>query len=109
MPIQGNLFADVPETLPEEEFKTLWQRPDLKIERIVSRGHATPEGEWYDQEQDEWVVLLSGEAVLRIEGQEELHAMQAGDWLLLPAHCRHRMERTDARQACVWLAVHVDP
>ena len=60
--MKGNLFGKIPESLPEELFETLAESPDVKIERIVSRGQITPEGEWYDQSKDEWVVLLSGKA-----------------------------------------------
>lgn len=103
----GNLFAGLPTAPgPAEEFDPLWRAPGLTVERIVSRGHATPPGEWYDQDADEWVVLLSGAARLRIEGQAEPLEMQPGHWVLLPARLRHRVEWTDPERDTVWLAVH---
>ena len=101
-----NLFQDIPENLPEELMEVLVEDSNVRIERIVSRGHQTPEGEWYDQEWDEWVVLLSGQARLVIEGRDELLEMKVGDHILLPAHLRHRVEWTAPDQDSVWLAVH---
>jgi len=105
----GNVFLGIPAQLPAELLEILWQRPGLWLERIVSRGHATPDGQWYDQATDEWVLLLTGSARLRIEGQAELHEMRPGDYLLLPAHRKHRVEWTDPRQDSIWLALHVLP
>ena len=84
----------------------LWQTPGVRVERIVSRGHVTPPDEWYDQQTDEWVALLSGAARLRIEGRVEFLEMRPGDWLLIPARVRHRVEWTDPDQETVWLAIH---
>ncbi|MFB4204319.1 cupin domain-containing protein [Arhodomonas sp. KWT2] len=104
---RGNLFADVPQTLAEERFDTLAEGTGERIERIVSTGQATPAGEWYDQAWDEWVVLLQGEAELRFEDGPETTTLAPGDWLLIPAHQRHRVERTSTTPPAVWLAVHL--
>jgi cupin 2 domain-containing protein len=80
--------------------------PGVRIERIVSTGQATPEGQWYDQETDEWVLVVDGAARLRIEGEEADRELAAGDWVLLPAHCRHRVTWTQAEPPTIWLAVH---
>ena len=101
-----NLFSEVPEQLAAEWFETLLQRQGVRLERIVSQGQATPPGEWYDQEQDEWVVLLSGSAALRFETGED-HHLKPGDHLLIPAHCKHRVEATDEHEKSVWLALHL--
>ena len=101
----ASLVADFPEALPEERFETLLETPAFRLERILSLGHATPAGEWYDQERDEWVLLLRGAARLAIEGRD-MAALFPGDALLLPAHCRHRVEWTDPGQVTVWLALH---
>lgn len=103
---QHNLFRNIPATLPAELFDTLLQRDGLRLERIVSAGHATPEGEWYDQAWDEWVILLSGSATLRFEG-EAPQRLTPGDYLLIPAHRRHRVEATDHHAQSVWLALHL--
>jgi cupin 2 domain-containing protein len=93
--------------LGEEFFETLLQRPGLKVERIISSGQATPAGQWYDQAGDEWVLLLSGEAWLQIEGESEARRLLPGDALLLPAHCRHRVAWTAPDKHTVWLALHL--
>ena len=104
--MKGNLFRNIPADLPEELFDTLAQSRGVNIERIVSRGHTTAEGEWYDQLKDEWVVLLRGKARLLIEGDNAPVTLEPGDHLLLPAGLRHRVEWTDPEQDSVWLAVH---
>jgi cupin 2 domain-containing protein len=101
----GNLYADIPLEMPEELSQILWQTSCLRVERIVSRGQVTPEGQWYDQAEDEWVVLLTGAARVRIEGQDESVDMRPGDFVLLSAHVRHRVEWTALDCDTVWLAV----
>ena len=102
-----NLFDDVPRELPSERVDVLLETPTVRLERIVSTGHATPPGEWYDQDRDEWVVVLRGRARLRIEGETADRALGVGDHLLLRAHVRHRVEWTET--PTVWLALHHPP
>jgi len=102
----GNLFAAIPARLAQEEITLLLRSPALRIERIVSRGQASPPGFWYDQPEDEWVVVLAGCAELAFEGDGTTTRMGPGDYLHIPAHCRHRVAWTDPAQATVWLAVH---
>ncbi len=102
-----NLFSNIPDSLPEELIEVLAKSDSVRIERIVSQGHATPEGEWYDQEHNEWVVLLSGTAYLLVEGQSQPVVMKPGDYQLLPAHFRHRVEWTDPDVNSIWLAIHL--
>jgi cupin 2 domain-containing protein len=101
-----NLFADIPSEIPEERFDTLLQADSLHIQRIVSRGHASPDGFWYDQQQDEWVVVMQGAAVLQFEDQAKPVEMGPGDWLNIPAGRRHRVAWTDPDRPTIWLAVH---
>jgi cupin 2 domain-containing protein len=89
----------------KETFERLAKGEGLVIERIVSSGQKTPEGEWYDQERDEWVVLLQGQATLSFQDGTELN-MCAGDSLFIPAHQRHRVEHTSKDPPCIWIAVH---
>lgn len=103
--ITKNVFQNIPEELPEELFEILQNGNGMRIERIVSRGHASPEGFWYDQEDHEWVLLLKGAATLKFEGQRQPVDLGPGDYLNIPAHTRHRVEWTDPRQETVWLAV----
>ena len=102
----GNLFTDLPAHLPEELTTELHAAPSLRIERIVSRGHASPPGFWYDQDQPEWVILLAGAAKLLFEGEAAPRTLKPGDHVHIPAHTRHRVEWTDPQDATIWLAVH---
>ena len=102
----GNIFAHLPPPGRDEVFEEILHRPGMRIERIVSSGQATPAGEWYDQGWDEWVLLLAGSAGLLLEGEAGLRTLGPGDYLLLPAGCRHRVEWTDPAVRTVWLALH---
>ena len=105
--MNGNLFAGIDEEKRDEELlTTLAERPGVRIERIVSTGQASPPGFWYDQDWGEWVVLLSGAALLRFADEDEPRHLGPGDWVDIPPHCRHRVEWTDPDQPTVWLAVH---
>lgn len=101
-----NIFERIPEALGEEAIEELAGSGPVRIERIVSRGQASPEGFWYDQDGHEWVLLLRGRAGLRLEGVEEIVVLGPGDWLEIPAHLRHRVEWTDEEEKTIWLAVH---
>lgn len=101
----SNLFADIPEQLPEELFTCLLNHDKVKIERIVSKGHVTPSEQWYDQEQDEWVLVLEGQAILAYP--HEKLTLLAGDTVFIPAHTKHRVEWTMPDTNTVWLAVHI--
>ena len=100
-----NLFAEIPREMPEEIVGEILRTDFLKIERIVSRGQASPPGFWYDQETDEWVLLVKGGASLRFFDGREI-ALMPGDHLLIPHHVRHRVERTDPEGETIWLAIH---
>jgi len=103
----GNLRSGLPaQPLPDEVVDLLVEHPGLRIERIVSTGQATPEGQWYDQDSDELVLVVDGTARLSIEGESEERELGEGDWILLPAHCRHRVTWTRAEPPTVWLAIH---
>lgn len=102
----GNLFSDLPDTIDNETFEPVFVSETCKIERIISKGHRSPDGFWYDQGKDEWVVVLKGSAGLRFENEEEIIEMMPGDYIHIPAHCKHRVEWTDPDVITVWLAVH---
>jgi cupin 2 domain-containing protein len=103
-----NLLANLPASLPEERFDVLVDHGAFRLERIVSTAHATPPGEWLSQSRAEWVVLLSGSAELRFDDEPQEISLQPGDCLLIAANRRHRVERTDASQPTIWLALHYD-
>jgi cupin 2 domain-containing protein len=102
----GNLLTELLDASDGECFETLLVRDGVRIERIVSKGQATPEGEWYDQPWHEWVLLVVGEAQVQLEKEHTLQRLLPGQWLLLPAHCRHRVVWTRPGQETVWLALH---
>lgn len=102
-----NLFDALPAAgTAEEVFDDLLAVPGLRIERIVSRGQASPSGFWYEQDWDEWVLVLKGKAHLEIAGRDELLCLGAGDHAWLPAGCRHRVASTSTAEPTVWLAIH---
>lgn len=101
-----NIFSNIPKGLEEEFFEQLLSNEVVTLERIVSCGQATPAGEWYDQEQNEWVILLTGGAGLVFEGVPETINMGPGDYVHIPAHVKHRVEWTDEECTTVWLALH---
>jgi cupin 2 domain-containing protein len=101
-----NILADLPPALSSEVFDTIAESGFVRIERIVSNGQAAPEGEWYDQERDEWVLVLEGSAGLLFKDAQEPQHLGPGDHILIPAGCRHRVAWTDPDVKTVWLAVH---
>ncbi len=107
MAVHGNMFAGLPSSaLTEEVVTELLTTPNLRVERVVSTGQATPEDHWYDQEWDEWVILLRGGARLLFEGEPEARSLGPGDYVHIPAHHRHRVLWTSPEQVTVWLTVH---
>lgn len=106
-----NLFEAIPPVLPDELVEVLAEGTgSLRIVRLVSLGHVSPEGFWYDQPESEWVLLLQGSATLSLEDfvTDEIRVvhLKPGDWIEIPPHVRHRVDRTDPDQATIWLAVH---
>lgn len=102
----GNLF-DAEQGNPDREVVTLiLETPDLKIERIVSLGQHSPPGFWYDQSWSEWVMLLAGSAGLCFEGKSAVRILKPGDYVLIPAHQKHRVEWTSQSHPAIWLAIH---
>ena len=100
-----NIFASIPSNLDDEQIDLLAQNENVRIERIISKGHNTPAGDWYDQEKDEWVIVLKGAAILAFENAEDVR-LESGDYLNIPAHTRHRVKWTQPDLETVWLAIH---
>lgn len=98
-----NFLSDLPADLPEELIETLLEAQGVRIERIVSLGHVSPEGFWYDQDECEWVLLLKGAARIRFE--EETLELGPGDFVNIPAHQKHRVDWTSPDEPTIWLAV----
>lgn len=102
---KNNIFNHVPETIKEELFEDIISQPNVKIQRIVSQGHTTQEFDWYDQDSDEWVILLQGKAILLFEDEESL-TLSTGDYINIPAHKKHKVSYTSKDENTIWLAVH---
>lgn len=100
----ANIF-DLPALISTEEiFEPLLSAKNVTIERIISTGQTTPIGQWYDQDQDEWVILLQGEAELSYQDGSSIK-LKAGDYVFIEAHRQHRVEYTTKSPPCIWLAV----
>jgi cupin 2 domain-containing protein len=101
----GNLYEGIPAELPKEIAETLMVSKEIKIERIVSKGHRSEPDFWYDQQDDEWVLLVKGEAVLRFEQGNRMVHLTEGMYISISAHERHRVESTTEGEETIWLAV----
>ena len=99
-----NFFSQIPEDLTHEAFLEILSADGVRIERIVSKGHTSPDSGWYDQEENEWVLVLEGSGTLEFEDGRQV-VLEKGDYLNIPAHERHRVVRTDPDRPTVWLAV----
>ena len=101
-----NLLDNIPASLPEELVTTLLRSSSLRIERIVSQGRASPPGFCYDQDDNEWVMVLEGSAAVEFAGDAKPVELRRGSYLNIPAHARHRVVWTDPSERTVWLAIH---
>ncbi len=99
-----NLFMNLPEVMTDELVERIAGSEGVRIERIVSYGHSSKEEFWYDQDGDEFVLLLSGWATLEFEGH--LKSLKPGDYLTISAHQKHRVKWTSSKEPTIWLAVH---
>jgi len=101
----ANLFANISTALKQEVVEELLRGKEFRMERIVSRGHCSEKEFWYDQEEDELVFLLSGEARLQFEHDNSLLSLKPGDYVHIPAHQRHRVDWTSTSEDSIWLAL----
>lgn len=104
-----NLFRNIPNSLSDELVEVLAVGNQVRVERIVSTGHSSEHDFWYDQDEHEWILVLTGEARLQIQGEDEPLRMVPGDYILIPAHRKHRVEWTTPNEPTVWLAVFYGP
>ena len=105
VPLVSNLFASSVASSAQEDVLTLLKTDNVRVERIVSNGQCSPKDFWYDQREDEWVLLLQGTASLQFEDGRTVH-LKGGDYLLIARHLKYRVEQTSSD--AVWLAVHYD-
>lgn len=100
-----NIFENIPDNLSEEFFEDIITDKHFRLERIISNAHASPEGFWYDQEKNEFVLLLRGSAELLFENNYSVK-LKPGDYLIIPAHVKHRVEKTDSKELTYWLTLY---
>ncbi len=103
--IADNIYKKIPDDLEEEIFELLVQGENVKIERIISNGHTSPGTGWYDQEQNEWVLVLKGNAGILFENGQVID-LNEGDYLNISSHQKHKVIRTSATTETIWLAIH---
>lgn len=104
----GNLFNALPSAQEAECFEDIFKQAGCRVERIVSFGQSSPKDFWYEQNWDEWVLLLSGEAQLTLANQAESVRLLTGDHLFIPAGIRHRIDFTAPNTPTIWLAIHLN-
>ena len=102
--IKNNILKNLPVSVPEEIFENISEKENIKIERIISEGQATSKNYWYDQDQDEFVMLLQGKAQLNFTDDDPV-VLNPGDYIVIPAHKKHRVEWTSKTEKTIWLAV----
>ncbi|WP_394151234.1 cupin domain-containing protein [Vibrio maritimus] len=100
----GNLFTNIPNQLPDELFEDIVKTSNIRVERILSDGHSTPDGEWFDQAENEWVAVLQGQGVLEYEDGQTI-TLDVGDYVNIPAHVKHRVKSTASGATTIWLAI----
>jgi cupin 2 domain-containing protein len=102
--LKKNIFDNIPSNIPEEIIDSLIDSDQIKVERIISKGHVSPKDFWYDQDKNEFVILLKGSAKLLFENDVQM-ILNAGDYIIIPVHKKHRVEWTDPETETIWLAI----
>jgi len=100
----ANIFSDIPAEIPNEIFEDIITTEKLRVERIVSKGHVSPDSQWYDQTENEWVIVLSGYGVIEYINGDKV-TLRQGDYLHIKAHEKHRVVETSTDENTVWLAI----
>lgn len=100
----GNIFARLPENIGKEVFDELVQHENVRIERIISKGHTSPDDGWYDQGENEWLIVLEGSGDVLFEDGNKVN-LNKGDYLIIPSHSKHKVTWTDPDNVTIWLAV----
>ena len=100
----SNIFDSIPEDMQAEVFEDIVRLPNLRIERIISKGHTSPETGWYDQDENEWVMVIDGQATIEFNDGYFV-ALRKGDYLNIPAHTKHKVSWSDPNQITIWLVV----
>ncbi|ENU79294.1 hypothetical protein F975_02530 [Acinetobacter sp. ANC 3789] len=99
-----NIFDSLPKDLSSEVFEDIVRSSTVRIERIISKGHCSPDIGWYDQDENEWVMIVEGKATLEFENGSKCE-LSTGDYINIPAHVKHKVIWTNPNQITIWLAV----
>ncbi|GHT43918.1 hypothetical protein FACS189454_00020 [Planctomycetales bacterium] len=99
----NNLLTNLPASLPDELIEKIVVADSVRIERIISTGHSSPPDFWYDQDENEWVIILQGSAVLEFEN--ETRNLVSGNYVLIPAHQKHRVQSTSSSEPTICLSI----
>ena len=99
-----NIFDSLPNDLSVEVSEEIIHALTIRIERIVSKGHSSPDTDWYDQDENEWVMVVEGKATLEFEDGSK-RELSTGDYINIPAHVKHKVVQTDPNQITIWLAI----
>jgi len=99
-----NIFSAIPKDLDVEVLEQLVKSENITIERIISKGHKSPETGWYNQNQNEWVIVLQGKAIISFE-EESAITLESGDYVNIKPHQKHKVIWTDPSIETIWLAV----
>jgi cupin 2 domain-containing protein len=97
-----NIFSNLPKST-DEVIEILVRSPNVRIERIISSGNSSPDGFWYDQDENEWVIVLQGSA--KIEFEDEMIDLKSGDYLFIPSNKKHRVAESSTTEETIWLAI----
>ena len=100
----ANIFDSLPKDLSVEVSEEIIHALTIRIERIVSKGHSSPDTGWYDQDDNEWVMVVEGKATLEFEDGSK-RELSTGDYINIPAHVKHKVVQTDPNQITIWLAI----
>jgi cupin 2 domain-containing protein len=99
----SNIFANIPSDLSKEVFESLLEAKNIRIERIISYGQSSPAQGWYDQDENEWVMILEGSAILEFRNKKI--KLKKGDFIEIKAHQEHRVIQTAKDKKTIWLAI----
>jgi cupin 2 domain-containing protein len=102
----GSLVRNLPDATEDERFEELSRAKSFQIERIISAGQVSPPGFWFDQPNEEWVLVVQGRAEISLLDPDETIHLSIGDWLMIEAHRKHRVEFTSREPLTIWLTVH---
>jgi len=105
METNGNIFGNIPGKIPDEITELLIKSGEVRIERIISNGQSSPDNFWYDQDENEWVLLLKGHAELLFEEKSKSVSLNSGDYINIPAHVKHKVIKTEKDKPTIWLAI----